>query len=127
MKQDIKGLDDIVIFVNEFYYKVQRDDLIGPIFNGVIKDWTPHLERMYQFWNAALFSVPGFKGNPFAKHAPLPIDQNHFDRWLVLFNETIDANFEGDMAMDTKNRAALMAALFVSKLKYMGGPGTVLV
>lgn len=127
MKPDIKGIDDIVLFVNEFYYKVQHDDLIGPIFNGVIKDWAPHLERMYQFWNAALFSVPGFKGNPFAKHAPLPINQTHFDRWLLLFNETIDANFEGEMALDTKKRAALMAALFVSKLNHMGGPGTVLV
>ena len=128
MKPDIKGLEDVVLFVNEFYYKVQRDDLIGPIFNGVIKDWTPHLERMYQFWNAALFSVPGFKGNPFAKHAPLAINQDHFDRWLVLFNETIDANFEGDMAVDTKERAALMAALFRSKLSHMKGrPGTVLV
>jgi len=128
MKPDIKGIDDIVLFVNEFYYKVQLDNLIGPIFNGVIKDWTPHLERMYQFWNAALFSVPGFKGNPFAKHAPLPINQEHFDRWLVLFEETIDAHFEGEMATDTKKRAGLMAVMFVSKLNHMkGGPGTVLV
>jgi len=128
MKPDIKGIDDIVLFVNEFYYKVQLDNLIGPIFNGVIKDWTPHLERMYQFWNAALFSVPGFKGNPFAKHAPLPINQEHFNRWLVLFEETIDAHFEGEMATDTKKRAGLMAVMFVSKLNHMkGGPGTVLV
>ena len=128
MKPDIKGIDDIVLFVNEFYYKVQLDNLIGPIFNGVIKDWTPHLERMYQFWNAALFSVPGFKGNPFAKHAPLPINQEHFDRWLVLFEETIDAHFEGEMATDTKKRAGLMAVMFVSKLNHMkGGPGTFLV
>ena len=128
MKPDIKGIDDIVLFVNEFYYKVQLDNLIGPIFNGVIKDWTPHLERMYQFWNAALFSVPGFKGNPFAKHAPLPINQEHFNRWLVLFEEIIDAHFEGEMATDTKKRAGLMAVMFVSKLNHMkGGPGTVLV
>jgi hemoglobin len=128
MKPDIRGLADIVLFVNEFYDKVQQDDLIGSVFNGVIKDWGPHLERMYQFWNAALFSVPGFKGNPFAKHAPLPINQGHFDRWLLLFEETIDANFSGEMAKDTKKRAALMAALFVSKLGHMkGGPGTVLV
>jgi len=128
MKPDIEGIDDIVLFVNEFYYKVQKDNLIGPIFNGVIKDWTPHLERMYQFWNAALFSVPGFKGNPFAKHAPLPINQSHFDRWLILFEETIDAHFEGEMATDTKKRAGLMAVMFVSKLKHMkGGPGNVLV
>ena len=119
MKPDIKNLDDIIIFVNEFYNKVQQDELIGPIFNGVITDWPPHLEKMYKFWNAALFGVPGFKGNPFAKHAPLPIKAEHFDRWLILFNEIIDNSFEGEMATDTKKRAELMAAMFLSRFKGM--------
>jgi hemoglobin len=128
MKHDISNFDDIVLFVDEFYYKVQKDTLIGPIFNGTIADWGPHLEKMYKFWNAALFSVPGFKGNPFAKHAPLPIEGKHFDRWLVLFRETIDANFEGAMAEETKNRAELMADMFLKRLQNMrGGPGTVIV
>ena len=119
MKPDIKNLDDIIIFVNEFYNKVQQDELIGPIFNGVINDWPPHLEKMYKFWNAALFGVPGFKGNPFAKHAPLPIKAEHFERWLTLFNEIIDNSFEGEMATDTKKRAELMAAMFLNRFKGM--------
>jgi hemoglobin len=128
MKPDITNLEDIKLFVNDFYEKVQEDNLIGPVFAGAIKDWGPHLEKMYQFWNAALFGVPGFKGNPFSKHAPLPIDKRHFDRWLILFNETIDAHFEGKMAMDAKNRAQLMAIMFLSRLDNMsGGPDKVLV
>ena len=119
MKPDITGIDDIKIFVNEFYGKVQQDDFIGPVFTGAITDWQPHLEKMYQFWNAALFSVPGFKGNPFAKHAPLPITQVHFDRWLLLFKETIDLHFEGEMANEVKKRAEIMAVVFVSKLTAM--------
>ena len=121
MKPDVRGLEDIVLFVDEFYNKVQKDDLIGPVFNNVITDWPIHLEKMYKFWNAALFGVPGFKGNPFAKHAPLPIGSAHFDRWLLLFDQTIDANFEGDMAADTKKRARLMAAMFLSRLNDMKG------
>jgi hemoglobin len=128
MKNDIKNLDDIVLFVDEFYNKVQRDNLIGPIFNDTITDWGPHLEKMYRFWNAALFSVPGFKGNPFAKHAPLPIEGKHFDRWLELFNATIDENFDGEMVKETKNRALLMADMFLNRLQNMrGGPGKVIV
>jgi hemoglobin len=128
MKKDITSLEDIKLFVDEFYLKVQKDNLIGPIFNGTIADWGPHLEKMYKFWNAALFSVPGFKGNPFAKHAPLPIAAEHFDRWLALFDQTIDANFEGSMANETKNRALLMAAMFLKRLQNMpGGPGKVIV
>ena len=67
MKKELANFEDIVLFVDSFYEKVQSDDLIGPIFNGVITDWPPHLEKMYNFWNAALFGVPGFKGNPFAR------------------------------------------------------------
>ena len=121
MKSDILNLDDIVLFVNVFYAKVQEDDLIGPVFGIVILDWQPHLDKMYQFWNAALFGVPGFRGNPFAKHAPLAIGPKHFERWLSLFRETIDSNFEGIMADDAKNRAELMAAMFLKRLEGLNG------
>lgn len=127
-RKDIEGLDDIILFVNSFYDKVQSDELIGPIFNAVITDWGPHLEKMYAFWNAALFGVPGFKGNPFARHAPLGLEKPHFERWLQLFNETIDTYFEGTMATDTKTRADTMAILFLSKIESMkGGSGSVIV
>lgn len=127
-RKDIEGLDDIILFVNSFYDKVQSDELIGPIFNAVITDWGPHLEKMYAFWNAALFGVPGFRGNPFARHAPLGLERPHFERWLQLFNETIDTYFEGTMATDTKRRADTMAILFLSKIESMkGGSGSVIV
>jgi hemoglobin len=113
---DIKDIDSIKQFVNEFYGKVQQDILIGPIFNQTIEYWEPHLEKMYAFWNAALFGVPGFRGNPFAKHAPLNLKPAHFKRWLELFHQTIDRNFEGPVADDTKARAELMAAMFQDKL-----------
>lgn len=128
LKHDIAGLEDIVLFVNNFYTRVQEDELIGPVFNGVISNWQPHLDRMYSFWNAVLFGVPGFKGNPFARHAPLAIETRHFDRWLSLFNQTIDAHFSGEIAELTKVKAQLMAALFLSKLQNMkGGAGRVIV
>jgi len=117
--KDITGLEDIQLFVDGFYSKVREDKLIGPVFAGVITDWQPHLKKMYAFWNAVLFGEPGFKGNPFAKHAPLPIVQEHFGKWLELFAETIDENFEGPMAAETKQRAGLMATMFMSKLGRM--------
>jgi hemoglobin len=117
--KDITGLEDIQLFVDGFYSKVREDKLIGPVFAGVITDWQLHLEKMYAFWNAVLFGEPGFKGNPFAKHVPLPIVTEHFGRWLELFAETIDENFEGPMAVETKQRAGLMATMFMSKLDRM--------
>jgi hemoglobin len=122
VKHDVTNLDDIIVFVDEFYRKVSDDDLIGPVFNSVIQDWHPHLEKMYKFWNAALFGVPGFKGNPFARHAPLPISGPHFDRWMELFKATIDAHFEGQMAEEVKHRAGLMADMFLKRLEDRKGP-----
>ena len=127
-KRDIEGLEDIILFVDQFYSKVQKDDLIGPIFNNVIKDWKLHLEKMYGFWNAVLFGVTGYIGNPFSKHAPLPVSEEHFDRWISLFYATIDTLFEGEIATNTKNRGETMALMFMSKLKAMrGGASRVIV
>ena len=80
MKKEIKDIEDIKVFVDEFYTRVRGDELIGPIFMEKITDWRPHLDKMYAFWNAALFGVAGFRGNPFAKHAPLKIGPAHFER-----------------------------------------------
>lgn len=49
MKADVKNLEDITLFVDKFYGKVQYDALIGPVFAGAIQDWTPHLEQLYRF------------------------------------------------------------------------------
>ena len=122
--KDIEGLNEIKIFVDEFYQKVRADDFIGPIFMETIADWQPHLDKMYAFWNAALFGVPGFKGNPFAKHAPLGINPAHFERWIELFNQTIDHHFKGNMATEAKNRAQLMAEMFIKRLAALGGDHT---
>jgi len=120
-KKDIKDITSIRLFVDEFYGKVRQDTLLGPTFEEAIQDnWGPHLEKMYAFWNAALFGVPGFRGNPFGKHAPLKIGPAHFDRWLELFSLTIDKNFKGYIAEDAKNRAGLMAAMFLSRLQKIG-------
>ena len=118
--KDIEDIADIKLFVDEFYLKVKKDELIGPVFLEVIpQDWQPHLNKMYAFWNGALFGIPGFKGNPFAKHAPLKIEKVHFERWLFLFDETIDQYFDGEMATDVKKRAHLMAQMFLNRLQGM--------
>ena len=75
--RDIEGLDDIRFVVYEFYIQVRQDALLSPVFALRIADWQPHLDTMYRFWNAALFGVREYVGNPFVKHAELPIDGPH--------------------------------------------------
>lgn len=123
-KRDIEGLEDIKLFVNEFYNKVKEDALLAPeFFSRIPGDWQPHLDTMYLFWNAALFGEKGYVGNPFSKHASMNIDEVHFERWLSLFTETIDAYFEGTLAEDAKWRASVMADNFLRRLKDINSNG----
>lgn len=117
-KADISGIEDIRIMVDDFYDKVQKDELLAPIFNFRLSThWGPHLEKMYTFWNAALFGVKGYNGNPFMKHATMELEDRHFERWLSMFNETIDTYFNGPVADDAKRRAVIMANMFMHKLE----------
>ncbi|MCB1520063.1 MAG: group III truncated hemoglobin [Hyphomicrobiaceae bacterium] len=76
--------------VHAFYDKVRSDDVLGPIFAARIADWTPHLERMCNFWSSVVLMTGRYHGRPMPKHAPLPIDANHFDHWLRLFEATAE-------------------------------------
>ena len=116
---DIKSKDDIVLFVNQFYQKVRKDKLIGPIFTGRIAedDWPRHLGRMHSFWNTVLFGVADYRGNPFSHHISLGLDKIHFDRWILLFTSTINKNFKGPKALEVLERAEKMRLMFESKLE----------
>jgi hemoglobin len=84
------GIDDPMIerLVRAFYQRVRTDDLIGPVFEARITDWEPHLQRMCAFWSSVALLTGRYHGQPMPKHMPLPIDAQHFDRWLGLFAET---------------------------------------
>ncbi|CAN5121575.1 hypothetical protein BH09BAC1_BH09BAC1_18590 [soil metagenome] len=129
MKPDITDIDDVKLFVNEFYDRIKDDELLAPIFfEHITGDWQPHLNRMYQFWNTVLFGVKDYLGNPFAKHAHMALTENHFKRWLHHFNLTIDTHFEGIVATDAKRRAQLMALTFLSRLSPEGyNPNNIIV
>ena len=117
--QDISTLDDIKLLVNTFYEKVQKDDLIGPIFNQkMIGRWPEHLEKMYRFWQTILLEEHTYSGSPFPPHKQLPVNQAHFDRWMELFTATVDNLFVGKLAEEAKVRAANMAYMFNYKIEY---------
>lgn len=118
-KTDILNIDDVKILVDNFYEKVRDNELLSPIFNGVIQNnWPAHLEKMYGFWQTILLDVQAYSGSPFLKHAKLPIEKEHFDTWISLFNETIDEHFIGEKANEAKWRAARMSEMFQYKLDY---------
>lgn len=84
------GIDEAMIeqVVRGFYERVRRDALLGPVFEARIKDWEPHLQRMCEFWSSVALMSGRYHGQPMPKHLPLPVDGQHFDRWLELFEAT---------------------------------------
>ncbi len=118
-KTEIEGIEDIIKMVDTFYDRVRKDELLSPIFNKIIKDnWPAHLEKMYRFWQTVLLEEHTYKGSPFAPHAKLPVNKEHFNRWKQLFFETVDDNFHGEKAMEAKFRAEKMAEMFQLKIEY---------
>lgn len=83
---EIISVEDVRTLVHTFYEKVQSDELIGPIFNSRIEGrWPEHLEKMVRFWQTVLLNEHTYQGSPFAPHADLPLEKEHFERWLALF------------------------------------------
>lgn len=115
---DIETPDDIKFIVDEFYGKVRQDGLIGPVFDETVGDhWDRHLDIMYRFWQTVLLeNGKTYFGNPFMKHAPLPIFEKHFQRWLYLWKETLQENYTGPLADEAFVRAEKMADVFLVKL-----------
>jgi hemoglobin len=117
--KDITTLEDIKLLVDTFYTKVQKDDFIGPIFNGKIGDrWPEHLEKMYRFWQTILLEVHTYTGSPFPPHKNLPVDKVHFDRWMEIFTATLNELYTGATADEAKLRAKNMADMFNYKINY---------
>ena len=95
------GIDDALIseLVERFYGAVRQDALLGPIFESHVADWTPHLARMKDFWASVTLESGRFRGNPMLKHIAIgSLDSAHFDRWLMLWNQTLDAVVPGEAA-----------------------------
>jgi hemoglobin len=112
---DITDSRDVARLVNVFYDRVREDDILGPIFDDIAHvDWATHLPRMYDFWESVLFARATFKGTPLLVHRALdrrtPLTVAAFDRWIALFQSTVDDLFSGPMAEHAKNCAVRIAA-----------------
>lgn len=118
-KKDILNIDDIKLLVDTFYDKVREDQLIGPIFNERIQNrWPQHLAKMYTFWQTVLLGEHTYYGSPFPPHANLPVEKEHFERWLSLFSQTLQELFSGEIANEAIWRANKMAVMFQYKIEH---------
>jgi hemoglobin len=111
---DLTDRADIVRLVDAFYDCVRADAILSPIFDDVASvDWRVHLPKMYDFWESVLFGTAAFKGNPLAVHRELAqrtrLTSTEFNRWIQLFQTSVDELFVGVCADEAKLRASRIA------------------
>lgn len=125
-KRALDSIDPAAIegFVNAFYTKVQADEVLGPVFARRIVDWEPHLTRMVAFWTAVLHGVPTYtpspRGAPPALHRAIAeLEHGHFERWLTLFQRTLEEELGAHRATLVMGRARRIAG---SLSRHLPGP-----
>jgi len=81
--------DHIARLVPAFYDRIRRDEMLGPIFNGAIDDWTHHLDKLQAFWSSVMLTSGRYKGQPMVAHVrhEQHMTPAHFARWLALWRQ----------------------------------------
>jgi hemoglobin len=118
---DITFRKDIDFLVTEFYGKAMKDETIGYIFTDVMQINLPtHIPIICDFWESILLDNPIYRGNPMEKHFKInaleKLTPQHFERWLTLWLETVQQNFEGEKADLAIHRAQNIANLMMFKM-----------
>jgi len=78
----------IARLVHDFYARARVDWMLGPVFEAAVEDWDEHLDTLVRFWCSVLLRAGSYRGNPMAAHRPLGLDDQHFARWLALWDRT---------------------------------------
>ena len=121
---DIATRADCERLVRAFYERALVDPIIGWIFTDVAHlDVEAHVPEIASFWETILLGAQSYRGGAFRPHAELNMKvrlrAGHFERWLVLWRETVDSLFAGERAELAKSHATRVARAFYGRLEAM--------
>ncbi len=119
--RDIEGRADIERLVVTFYQRAFKEEVLGPIFVDIVKmDLDAHLPIMCDFWETVLFQAGLYRRNAFQVHVDInrlePLTPMHFQRWLDLWETTVDDLFTGEKANLAKLQAARIGGSILRRL-----------
>jgi hemoglobin len=117
--KEIMAIEDIRLLVDTFYSRVREDELLGPIFEERLEGkWDEHLAKMYRFWQTLLLGKHTYYGSPLMPHLDMPVEKMHFQQWVMIFHQTVDELFTGEIAEEAKWRGNRMAEMFNYKIDF---------
>jgi hemoglobin len=122
-RPDIETAADCERLVRAFYGKAMADEKIGWLFTDVAElDLEAHIPVIASFWATNLLGAMSYKGGAFGVHGRLHqkaggLRQEHFERWLVLWCQTVDELFDGPIAAAAKVHGLRVANAFYGRLQ----------
>ena len=125
MKKDIETREELEELLKQFYKKAFADELIGHFFTEVVPlDLKTHIPVIANFWESVVFNSHGYRKNVMEVHKHIhhlsKIKKEHLDRWVNIFSETLDEQFEGYKTELMKQRARSIATLMDIKFNHEG-------
>ena len=112
--REIENAQDVHELVQTFYQKVMKDEQLSPFFKHLNLD--EHLPKMEFFWRFVLLDESGYTTSVTDKHMHMRWKEEHFKRWIFLFDQTLDELFVGEKVELAKQRAALIGWTIQSKM-----------
>lgn len=113
-KGDLDSRAQIEAFVDLFYQRILADQQLAPIFLDIaVIDLAVHLPHIKDYWCKLLLGEKRYKRHTMNIHRQLhgkqPLQTGDFQRWLALFNATLDEGFAGERSERARQVAASIA------------------
>ena len=114
-RADLTDRADLEALLGRFYGRVLVDDVLAEPFREVreVTGIDAHIPRMADFWETVLFRAGRYRRNALHAHQHVqqrvPLSARHFQRWLTLWNATVDQMYRGPVAEHAKIQAARIA------------------
>ncbi|MCY4044425.1 MAG: group III truncated hemoglobin [Cellvibrionales bacterium] len=116
--QDLDSEENIRTFIDAFYVKVLKDPVLRPIFiEGAGIDIRQHKAIIVSYWKKLLLGDKSYNRHTMnihrAVHSEMPFTDEAFERWLGLFIETAENEYQGPFA----KRAVVVASTIAKNMK----------
>jgi hemoglobin len=119
---DLDSRVEIAGFVTNFYREIAQDERFHRYFGTLAQvDWHAHTLELTDFWSGVLLGEPHEPADQVIEahrwlHDVDPFDVALFDRWLEIFDTTLDEGWSGPMADAARRRGHGIAWAMAKRL-----------
>ncbi len=109
-RRDLDTREEVTEFVTRFYREIAQDDRFHLYFETIAHvDWNAHTAELTDFWAGLLLGEPHREPDEVIEahrwlHDAAPFDEALFDRWLDIFNTTLDDGWTGPTTEHARRR-----------------------